>query len=451
MATSSLYGTFKLSPDAAIKWFEKKGLTPSWDWFELWEQAHAKSFTVAKSMSYDILGDIQQATEQALKQGLTKRQYRQLLEKKLKAKGWWGKQTVINPKTGKPQVVQLGSPWRLNTIYRTNMQSAMMAGRWKRFYENKRNRPYLQYIAVMDAATRHSHAELHGKIFHIDDPIWNTIYPPNGFNCRCRVRALTEKQAAQRGYKPKQKTKVSDDFPDRGFSHHVGKNQQALRDKLISSWNKINTGATKKLANTQKNQPPPIAINPGSIDRLQQQKALQALLHRDDYASMKEYIKNPKIQQKINKYRLTETEAIALHYYTFSGHEDVNKLLRRLIPGESNLIIYSQILQNALDKLPNHKGKVIRRTKIPDSLLKQHEIGKIVRYDGFTSSSFGKDVFTEYNHRLIITSKTGKKINWISDFDEIENEVLFKHPTKFRVESIENLPDGTIQIELCEI
>ncbi len=37
---------------------------------------------------------------------------------------------------------------------------------------------------------------LHSKIFHYDDPIWDTIYPPNGFNCRCHVRALTNGQAA---------------------------------------------------------------------------------------------------------------------------------------------------------------------------------------------------------------------------------------------------------------
>ncbi|EKO1256999.1 phage head morphogenesis protein, partial [Salmonella enterica] len=27
-----------------------------------------------------------------------------------------------------------------------------------------------------------------------DDPIWQTLFPPNGYNCRCYVRALTQAQ-----------------------------------------------------------------------------------------------------------------------------------------------------------------------------------------------------------------------------------------------------------------
>ena len=30
------------------------------------------------------------------------------------------------------------------------------------------------------------------KAFRFDDRIWDAHYPPNGFNCRCMVKALTE-------------------------------------------------------------------------------------------------------------------------------------------------------------------------------------------------------------------------------------------------------------------
>ncbi|RUA57242.1 phage minor head protein [Pseudomonas aeruginosa] len=94
---------------------------------------------------------------------------------------------------------QLGSPRRLDTIYQTNMQSAYMAGRYAAAYEARETHPYWMYVAVMDGVTRPSHAALHGKVFRWDDPIWQHITPPNGYNCRCRIVALTEAAVRRRG------------------------------------------------------------------------------------------------------------------------------------------------------------------------------------------------------------------------------------------------------------
>lgn len=65
--------------------------------------------------------------------------------------------------------------------------------------ENADSRPYWMYVAVIDPSTRPAHAAMHGRVFRYDDPTWQTHYPPLESGCRCRVRALTERQVHERG------------------------------------------------------------------------------------------------------------------------------------------------------------------------------------------------------------------------------------------------------------
>ena len=62
-----LKALFKLAPSLAIKYFKNKNNKFSWDWYELWQDAHKKSFTVAKVMREDILKDIRSALDNKLK------------------------------------------------------------------------------------------------------------------------------------------------------------------------------------------------------------------------------------------------------------------------------------------------------------------------------------------------------------------------------------------------
>lgn len=204
-----------LPPEKAIEYFKSKGYTFSWDWYDTWQEAHAKAFTVAKAMRMDILQDIRDMVQKSLDEGITFQQFKKELEPKLRAKGWWGKM-IIGDETG-AQAVQLGSPYRLKTIYQTNLQTAYNAGRYKEMIDNVDDRPYWQYVAVMDSRTRPAHAALNGKVFRYDDPFWDTHYPPLGFRCRCRVRALSEK-----------------DIKNRGLTIESSKGRITWRDELIN-------------------------------------------------------------------------------------------------------------------------------------------------------------------------------------------------------------------------
>lgn len=63
-----------------------------------------------------------------------------------------------------------------------------MAVNWKKFQETKSTYPNLEYTPSRAANPRDSHRVYWGKIWAIDDPIWDTIMPPSEWNCLCGVR-----------------------------------------------------------------------------------------------------------------------------------------------------------------------------------------------------------------------------------------------------------------------
>ncbi|MDR2172679.1 MAG: minor capsid protein [Burkholderiales bacterium] len=189
-----LSAAFGLPPEDAIRYFRSKGYTFSWDWHDVRESTHARGFTVAKVTEMDVLTTIRAEVDRALAEGITVREFQKNLTPRLQALGWWGRKESLDLETGEIRKEQLGSPRRLETIYRSNLQSAYMAGRYKGMAANTAHRPYWMYRAIRDSRTRHDHLSLDGAIFKHDDPIWQNIFPPNGFGCRCTVRALTQRQ-----------------------------------------------------------------------------------------------------------------------------------------------------------------------------------------------------------------------------------------------------------------
>jgi SPP1 gp7 family putative phage head morphogenesis protein len=197
----SLSFALGLPPKDAISYLESKGAKITFNWHEVWQGAQAKAFTVTSVARLDVLEDIRGAAKQALAEGRTQKMFAKDLEPVLRAKGWWGKRTETGA-DGKERQVQMGSPARLNLIYRQNMQTGYMAGRYKQMLENADNRPWWRYVAVLDQRTRPAHRLLNGRTFRFDDPFWGSHYPPNGWGCRCRVQALSDLGLEREGLTP---------------------------------------------------------------------------------------------------------------------------------------------------------------------------------------------------------------------------------------------------------
>ncbi|KEG17054.1 phage minor head protein [Bartonella bacilliformis] len=191
---------FETAPKEVSRYFEAKNIIPSFDWRDVAPEEHAFSFTVAKSVGYDILDDFKAAIGEAIKHQLPFQDFQKNMLPLLQEKGWWGKKTAIDPLTGAETFVQLGNPWRLETVYWANTMSAHAAGEWERTQNNKEFLPYLTYALSSSEHKRLEHEGWVGFTAPVDDPVWDWLYPPNGWRCKCSVRQISRYEAENLGY-----------------------------------------------------------------------------------------------------------------------------------------------------------------------------------------------------------------------------------------------------------
>ena len=196
-----LFIAFNLPPEKAVEYFQAKGYQITWDWHEMLERAHDTAFTVAKATNLEVLQTIRNEVDRIFTEGITHEEFERILEPKLKELGWWGKDVYLDV-NGQPVEYTKGSRRRLDTIYQTNASVGYSTNRFNEQLENIDNQPYWEYTAILDGRTRPEHRELNGTVLRADDPFWANFYPPNGWNCRCRVQAHSEDAVARLGLKP---------------------------------------------------------------------------------------------------------------------------------------------------------------------------------------------------------------------------------------------------------
>lgn len=209
--------------DEAIRFFRDKGLAVSpLSWRDVWADANVRAFTVARVAAMDVLEDIRKEVDLAVSAGVTLRDFKASLAETLARRGW-----LAPPEEPPEEILPDGTvrkrltPWRLDTIFRTNVQSAYNTGRYRQMIENAPRRPWWLYDAVNDARTRPAHAAMDGKVYRFDHPVWDRWYPPNGFNCRCTVRTLSDRDMERRGLR--ESTRPPEATPDEGFDYNPGR------------------------------------------------------------------------------------------------------------------------------------------------------------------------------------------------------------------------------------
>jgi len=267
-----------VAPEEALRYLRSKGYKTGFAWQDVWQQEHARAFTVAKAMRLDILADIREALDKALAEGRTYEDFARGLRPTLEDKGWWGRKAMADPQTGEVRKVQLGSPRRLRIIYDINIRMAHAAGDWAKIERLADRRPWLMYDAVMDGRTRPLHRAWSGTVLRWDDRWWDTHYPPNGWRCRCMVRQLSDRDLDRYGFKPAARAPTIDTRPwynprtgevihvpegiDPGFGYNVGREHMRSLVPPPSS-GPLTVPAINPPATTT--MPPPRVADPGRL------------------------------------------------------------------------------------------------------------------------------------------------------------------------------------------
>lgn len=175
-----------IPPADATAFLRDKLAIPTETWTDIWKEAHARAFVVAGANTEAIVTDFHQAVTRAIAEGQTLEQFRQSFDAIVEKHGW--------SHTG-------SRGWRSRVIFETNTRMAYMAAKWKGFVENKLMRPFLRYVGILDDRIRPQHRSWHDTVLPVDDPWWQTHFPPNGWGCRCDVQSLSQRDLDRRGFR----------------------------------------------------------------------------------------------------------------------------------------------------------------------------------------------------------------------------------------------------------
>jgi SPP1 gp7 family putative phage head morphogenesis protein len=160
--------------------------------------AGRRAWTIAGVAQLDIVTEVFESLQRAIVNGTPLGEWKRDIRARIGER--WGKQTSS----------------RLETIFRTNVQTAYNRGRWVQMKDPAvvRLRPYWMFDALLDTRTTPICKERNGTVLKQEDTWWQSNVPPLHHRCRSSIRSLTPEAAKRRGGNG-QPPKA--DPPDAGF------------------------------------------------------------------------------------------------------------------------------------------------------------------------------------------------------------------------------------------
>jgi SPP1 gp7 family putative phage head morphogenesis protein len=361
-------------------------------------------------------------------------------------------------------------------IVRTAVQHSASVGRFETWNANPNVVKGYQWVSTLDGRTSTICRSLDGQTFTIG----KGPKPPIHIACRSTTIAKLDPKFA---FLSKGRTRASQDGPvDAKLSYYDWLKQQnsKFQDDVLGptrgnllrnggldsqSFSKLQMGhnfkpmtlaqmrkkETTAFAKAEKKAPLTKQAKQAKIDTGTEQAALTEWLGEERYRKYAGSLEGDRIKKQMNEYGLTQAEGVAMRAYTSTGYEDLNNRQWGVSVANPEAVDESaEVLRSALSKMPSFKGVTYRRTTLPTNVLEKHQVGDVVQYPAFTSSSYDSEVFSG-KHRFIIQGHSGKRVGWNSVFNETEREVVHTSPTDFIVEKSYIDKDGILTFELTEI
>jgi SPP1 gp7 family putative phage head morphogenesis protein len=151
--------------------------------------AKRRSFSIAGAASEEMIATAHAELTRVIGAGADLRDFRDFVKDRLEGAGWT------------PQNAS-----HVETIFRTNVQSAYNAGRYQQMSQPDvvAERPYWQVLTPNDGPPRQrpNHQAAHLRTFNADDPAFPEAFTPWDYNCRCRMRSLSRRQLGERDITP---------------------------------------------------------------------------------------------------------------------------------------------------------------------------------------------------------------------------------------------------------